>query len=201
MIDKLIQFDISLFLFLNGIRNPFFDFVFWWASHALVWLPVYITLLYFVIRVYRKQAIIVIIFVGLCIAITDMTSYYLLKETIMRFRPTHNPEIQLRVQTINGYIGGLYGFVSSHAANYFGLAVFLSVLFFRKIRFFIPVVLLWAAIISYSRIYLGVHYPADIFFGALLGVIIGLTLGLLFKNLSVKVLQKKTFFKIPEETN
>lgn len=196
MIEKLINFDVELFLFLNGIRNPFFDFVFWWATNPLVWIPVYIILLYLVIRVYRWQAIFVIVFTALSITLTDQTSVHLFKDVFMRLRPCHNPEIQMQVQIMNGYCGGDYGFISSHAANYFGIATFLSVIFYKKIKFFIPLVLIWVAIISYSRIYLGVHYPADVFCGALLGIFIGFLIGLLFHLFSSKVFLSSRFFKL-----
>ncbi len=188
MIDKLIGYDVQLFLFLNNLRNPFFDFVFWWASVPLIWIPVYIILLYLVIKVYRWQSIFILIFTIILVSLTDQISVQFFKDTFMRLRPSHNPEIQSQVVTLNGYCGGQYGFVSSHAANYFGIAAFLSVLFFRRIRFFIPSVMLWASLISYSRIYLGVHYPADVACGAILGLIIGILLGHAFKLLSRKLL-------------
>jgi len=196
MIDKLIGIDVSLFLFLNDLRNPFFDFVFWWASVPLAWLPVYVVLLYLVLKVYRWQSIFVVIFIIILISLTDQISVHFFKETFMRLRPCHNPEILAQVDTLNGYCGGQYGFVSSHAANYFGIATFLSVLFFRKIRFFIPSVMLWASLIAYSRLYLGVHYPADICGGAILGIIVGLLLGWAFKLLSDKLLSKCRFFRM-----
>jgi len=195
MIDDLISFDVRFFLFLNGIRNPFFDFVFWWASNPLVWMPVYIILVYLAIKVYRWQAVFVFVFTALLISMTDQASVQLFKNTFLRLRPCHNPGIQLQVHTMNGYCGGDYGFVSSHAANYFGIAAFLSVIFFRKIRFFIPLIIAWAAIISYSRIYLGVHYPADIVCGAVLGIVIGFLTGFSFNVFASKVLGRSRFFK------
>ena len=201
MIERLIDFDVQLFLFLNGLRNPFFDFVFWWATQPLVWIPVYIILLYLVIKVYRWQAIFVVLFTIISITLTDQISVHLFKDVFMRLRPCHNPDIQMQVHIMNGYCGGEYGFVSSHAANYFGLAVFLSVIFFRKIRFFIPFVLLWAALISYSRIYLGVHYPADVFCGAFVGTLIGVLLGFIFRWFSNRLLIKSGFFKLNNPGN
>ncbi len=196
MLQKLIGFDVHLFLFLNGIRNPFFDFIFWWASKPLVWIPVYIILLYLAIKVFRWQTIFIVLFTVILVTLTDQISVHLFKDLFMRLRPCHNPVIQLQVHTINGYCGGNYGFVSSHAANYFGIAAFLSVLFYKKIRFFIPLVFIWVAMISYSRLYLGVHYPADIFCGAMLGTLIGLLLGLVFWAVSSKVLSSKRFFRM-----
>ncbi|HNW89093.1 MAG TPA: phosphatase PAP2 family protein [Bacteroidales bacterium] len=196
MIDKLINFDVQLFLFLNDLRNPFFDFVFWWATNPVVWMPVYIILLYLVIKAYRWQAIFVIVFTIITITLTDQSSVHLFKNVFLRLRPCHNPEIMMQVHILNGYCGGDYGFVSSHAANYFGIATFLSVIFYKKIRFFVPLIFIWAAIIAYSRLYLGVHYPADLFCGAVLGVFIGFFLGLLFHIFSSKVLSHKQFFRL-----
>jgi len=196
MIDKLINFDVQLFLFLNDLRNPFFDFVFWWATNPVVWMPVYIILLYLVIKAYRWQAIFVIVFTIITITLTDQSSVHLFKNVFLRLRPCHNPEIMMQVHILNGYCGGDYGFVSSHAANYFGIATFLSVIFYKKIRFFVPLIFIWAAIIAYSRLYLGVHYPADLFCGAVLGVFIGFFLSLLFHIFSSKVLSHKQFFRL-----
>ena len=199
MIEKLIQFDVQLFLFLNGLRNPFLDFIFWWASQPLVWIPVYICFLYFVIKAYRWQTLFVVLFVALGITLTDQISVHLFKDVFMRLRPTHNPSIQFQVHTLFGYYGGDYGFVSSHAANFFGLATFLSMLLYRKIRHFTLLSFIWASIIAYSRIYLGVHYPADIACGALLGIIIGFLLGLLFDYFSAKLLSQIKFFNLNKE--
>ena len=199
MIDKLIHFDVQLFLFLNGLRNPFFDFVFWWASEPLVWIPVYICFLYFIIKAFRWQALFVILFLALCLTLTDQIAWHWFKEYFMRLRPTHNPVIQFQVHTLNGYYGGDYGFVSNHASNFFGIATFLSMLLYRKIRYFALCAFLWVSLIAYSRIYLGVHYPADVACGALLGMMIGFLMGLLFHYFSTRVLSGMKFFRLPIE--
>lgn len=195
MIEKLSDIDVQLFLFLNGLRNPFLDFVFWWASQPLVWIPIYICLLYFVIRVYRWQSIFVVLFALLSVTLTDQISVHLFKDVFMRLRPCHNPSIAMQVHTLNGYCGGDYGFISSHAANYFGIASFLSILLYRKIRHFSLLVFIWVSVIAYSRVYLGVHYPADVVCGALVGMLIGFLLGLSFHLFSTKVLGEMRFFR------
>ncbi|MEI6123515.1 MAG: phosphatase PAP2 family protein [Bacteroidota bacterium] len=199
MIEKLINMDVALFLFLNGLRNPFFDFVFWWASEPLVWIPIYICLLYFVIKVYRWQALFILLFAAFGVTLTDQISVHLFKDVFMRLRPCHNPMIAMQVHTMNGYCGGDYGFVSSHAANYFGIAAFLSVLMYRKIRHFALFTFLWVSVIAYSRIYLGVHYPADAVSGAILGLHVGFLMGLLYHLFSTKVLDGWRFFRRNEE--
>ena len=107
------------------------------------------------------------------IAVSDQMSSTVIKNSVMRLRPCHDPAVAPQLHLVNGYCGGQYGFVSSHASNSFALVSFL-VFLFRKERIKLQwVVLSWAILVSLSRIYLGAHYPTDIICGALLGVIIG----------------------------
>lgn len=171
MFNRLIQLDIDLFLWLNSHHNLFFDRVMLFISGKLEWLPLYIILLGVIIYKYRLKSLWIFISIIILIALSDNISTLLIKNTIERLRPSHNPALQGLVHLVNGR-GGLYGFVSSHAANTFALATFLSLLF-QKRWFSIPV-FAWASVVSYSRIYLGVHYPADIIGGAFIGVILGM---------------------------
>lgn len=199
MIEKLVSLDKELFLFLNGLHHPFFDFVFWWTSNPLIWIPVYLLLLYLVIKKYRWQSILVLAFVGLCLTITDLTAFYGFKEVFMRWRPTHNPELQNMVHTLNGYKGGDYGFISNHAANYFGLAFFLIQILYKRHPYFALGMIIWVSLIAYSRIYLGVHYPADVAVGAILGMLVGWLLGALYNVLSRNYFSNIRFFAVDEE--
>ncbi len=167
MLDGLKQIDQSLFLTLNGCHSPFFDTFFWLVSNKYIWIPLYLLLIYFIIRKYKKQSWIIILSAILVIVLTDQTSVHLFKNMFMRYRPSHNLSLQGLVHIVNNYRGGLYGFVSSHAANSFGIAVFTAL--FMKNKWYWLCILLWAILVSYSRIYLGVHYPADITGGAILG--------------------------------
>lgn len=112
-------------------------------------------------------------FVVIVIILADQISVNLFKEVFLRLRPCHNPEIKDLVHTINGACGGKYGFVSSHASNTFALAVFVGSVFKKQVEWMLFTMFLWAAIVSYSRIYVGVHYPGDVLVGALLGSLIG----------------------------
>jgi undecaprenyl-diphosphatase len=170
MLETILNFDTDLFLFLNGLNSPFWDPLMIFFSGKLIWLPLFL-LIYFMYRVFGWRLVWPLIGVALVVALADQTSVHLFKNVFERLRPCHNPEIKELVHLAAGRCGGRFGFVSSHAANSFGVAVFLSLLFKR--RWFSISILVWAALVSYSRIYLGVHYPADIFFGGLLGATCG----------------------------
>jgi undecaprenyl-diphosphatase len=170
MLERLNALDTDLFLRLNSFHSPFFDKVMWFISGRIEWLPLYLILIGYIIYRYRWKSVAILVALILGVALADQLAVKAFKEVFQRFRPTHNPEIQNLVHIVNGYRGGNYGFVSNHAANTFALAVFLCFLFRNK--FFGAFILVWATIVSYSRIYLGVHYPGDVFGGALLGALI-----------------------------
>ncbi|MFA8301400.1 MAG: phosphatase PAP2 family protein [Hyphomicrobiales bacterium] len=123
-------------------------------------------------RVYKKKTWIILIGIILTITLADQMSVHLFKNVFHRLRPSHAENLKDIVHIVNGNRGGLYGFVSSHATNTFGLAMFLFALIRRRYKYFWWV-FVWAAIVSYSRIYLGKHYPGDIICGAILGLLIG----------------------------
>lgn len=145
-----------------------------------IWIPFYLFLLYLVIKQYKVRSIDVVIAIALVITASDMLSVHAFKEVFQRLRPCQDPELKNLIHLVNGKCGGLYGFVSSHAANTFALSLFVIQLLAKKVRYLIPVMLFWAALVSYTRIYLGVHFPLDVFCGALLGVSIGFSVGKLF---------------------
>ena len=166
--DWLNQVDTQVFLALNGWNNLFFDRFFTFFTSKEVWFPLYILLAILFIKKYKIQALWVLLFFILTIVVSDQLSG-LLKVTVQRLRPTHAPALLGLVNAPAGK-GGLYGFVSSHAANSFALTFLLGFLAKRK-RLWV-IFILWALLTSYSRIYVGVHYPLDVFCGALLGVLI-----------------------------
>jgi undecaprenyl-diphosphatase len=186
LIETLKHWDTQLFLCLNGKHNEFWDFVMYWASEKLIWMPVYIFFLYLVIRNFKKNSYWVILSVIAMIVVSDQLSVNAFKNVFMRLRPCHEPELQGLVHLVKNKCGGDFGFVSSHAVNHFAMAVFFSVIFFKKIRYFTPLIMLWAAFISYSRIYLGVHYPGDVICGGLVGA----ALGFLFGKLSLMCISR-----------
>ncbi|MBL4668690.1 MAG: phosphatase PAP2 family protein [Flavobacteriales bacterium] len=174
ILDSIIDIDTNLFLFLNGIHTPFWDVIFYWVTSRVFWIPFYLVLFYFSYLKFKWRAVYVLLFFGIVLSIGDLTSVKLFKEVFERLRPCHNPNITDLVHTLQGHCGGQFGFVSSHATNSFALAVFSGLLLRNKFNYVFPVMLFWAALVSYSRIYVGVHYPVDLFGGAALGSIVAI---------------------------
>jgi undecaprenyl-diphosphatase len=167
-LETLENFDRQLFFFLNRNHTPFFDSVFSITSLTATWIPLYLFFLFLIIRKYRSACWVPLLGAALVIGLSDRSSV-LIKNSVERYRPSHNLEIKNKVLLLNGDRGGQFGFVSSHASNVFGLAVYLILLLkFRK-KYFSFLLLLWALFVSYSRIYEGLHYPSDILGGAMLG--------------------------------
>ena len=173
MLETLNSIDTSMFLAINGAHSALFDFVMSWASEKLIWIPLYVFFAWLLYKHYGRKSILLILAAGVIIVITDQTSVYLFKNVFHRLRPCHDPSLAGMVQLVNDRCGGQYGFISSHAANSFGLAAFLALLLGKKIRYFTVSVVLWALLLCYSRVYLGVHYPGDVIVGALWGAGIG----------------------------
>ena len=179
MLENLIKLDQDLFLFLNGLHSEGMDPLMWWISGKTTWWPFYLLLLGFLTWTRKWQMIPLVIFIAFSITVTDQTSVHLFKEIFERLRPCHEPELQGLVHIVNNKCGGQFGFVSSHASNTFGIAMLLSMMVRRK--WFWALMFSWAALVSYSRIYLGVHYPADILGGAMLGTLCGWLVFIFFR--------------------
>lgn len=167
--DALQQFDASIFTTINSWHAFYFDNFMALVTVVATWLPMILMLLFMLYK--RKgwrKMLTVLLAVGVVILIADQVSASIIKPMVARLRPSRNPDLQATIHLVNGYNGGLFGFVSSHAANCFGIAMFLAFIF--KNRAFTWFMIAWASLMCYSRIYLGVHYPGDIVCGAILGV-------------------------------
>lgn len=164
-------FDQNLLLALNFDGGTVMDWLMYTISGKYIWIPFYICILWIVYaRLGLRMLILFVLFVPLLITCADQTAT-LAKTYLPKARPTHFEPIMAGVHTVNGYVGGPYGTVSSHAANCFGLALF-SWLLIRR-RWFAWMMFCWATVVSYSRIYLGVHYPMDILVGTVEGLFWG----------------------------
>ncbi|MDR1746915.1 MAG: phosphatase PAP2 family protein [Tannerella sp.] len=172
MLEHVLDIERNAFLWLNGGHTLYADRFFWLFSGKFVWIPLAVWILFVLCR--RKdwrESLLIILFIVLVITVCDQFASSICKPLFARFRPTHHPEFMNSVEIVSGYRGGLYGFISSHAANAFGFAVFTILLF--RYRWYTVAILLWSICFSYSRIYLGVHFISDIISGMAAGALFG----------------------------
>lgn len=191
--DKLIALDKQLLLALNGSNSIFWDSVMWIISSTSTWSFVLFVLLYVIVKNSQwRQLLLAIACMALLVLCADQLSASVMKPYFHRLRPTHTPELYDYVKIVNGYRGGSYGFVSSHAANVFAVFAFVSMLLRHRLWSFFMFV--WACVIGYSRIYMGVHYPGDVLSGALLGCMLGLVFYLIYSFINKKISADRTYF-------
>ncbi|MDP4588036.1 MAG: phosphatase PAP2 family protein [Flavobacteriales bacterium] len=176
--DTIEQLDQELFLFLNQFHADWLDFPMFLISWPVFWLPVYVFFFYTLSKRYPKlnSILLGLLCLGVTIGGADSISTRGFKYTVKRYRPTHHHVIGPQTHTVenfdgNEYRGGKYGFISGHAANFFGIATYFFLLFGRNRNH--RWLFAWAGLIAYSRIYLGVHYPLDIIGGTMAGVLMG----------------------------
>lgn len=171
-IETISQWDIDLLLALNGSDSTYLDGIMWTITRTSTWLLLFCALFYIIIRNNRiKQSLFIFVLVALLITLADQVASGICKPLFQRFRPTHDPIVGPMIDIVNGYRGGKYGFFSSHASNTFAGATFFALLF-RSTPVSI-VLFIWATLCTYSRLYLGVHYPTDIFAGLTFGIFSG----------------------------
>lgn len=166
--------DTRLFLYLNGLHADWLDPIMVCLTEMWPWIPLYGLLLWMIFKQYGKRGWWILLGVALMILCSDQLSAHVCKPLFHRLRPCFNPELEGLVHLPRGRAGGRYGFVSSHAANTFAVATFLTAVLRKSYRWMGWVLYFWALVSSYSRVYIGVHYPGDILAGAALGILIGL---------------------------
>ncbi len=189
--NSLIEFDQQMLLVLNYFHSAYWDIAQWLISGIAIWIPMYTMIVYTIIKSQKLQSWLTVLTVIILIVLCDLISTEVFKHGIERLRPTHTPDIKDFIKTVRGYKGGKYGFVSSHATNTMGLAVFTSLLFRNK--FYSLFIIAWSLIVGYSRIYLGVHFPGDVLGGFVLGSILGFTVYKIY-TLIIPRFVRLTFF-------
>jgi undecaprenyl-diphosphatase len=181
MIDQLIDKDIELLIYLNNLGTTQWDGFWLFMSNKFSAIPLYLLLLFFTYKQFGlKKTFVAVIFIVLLITAADQTGN-LFKYGFKRLRPCHNENISGLIRLVGNRCGGLYGYFSAHAANSMALAVFFGLLLRNKLSYLFPVLVIWAIVVSYSRIYLGVHFPLDVLTGMLIGLIYGTLFYTFFK--------------------
>ncbi|MCI7007809.1 MAG: phosphatase PAP2 family protein [Parabacteroides sp.] len=182
MLEQWLVWEREAFFWLNGSDYPFLDHFMWLYSGKVVWLPLALFILY--VLCYKRdwrQSLLLLLMIALTITLCDQFASHVCKPLCMRYRPTHHPDFMAQVKVVFGYRGGLYGFISSHAANAFGFAMLLTLILKNKALGFS--LFFWATLTAYSRIYLGVHFITDIIPGALSGLCLGTSVYVLYGRL------------------
>lgn len=185
----LLGIDTQILYFINGLHTPFLDQVMWQLSHTLVSIPLYVYFIYLFYKAEGKNLWRPLLAIVLVVVLADRISVECFKDVVCRLRPSHTVGVMENLHfyiksTGEAYLGGQYGFVSSHAANTFGVATFVA--FFARRRFVTILAASWAVLVSLSRVYLGVHFPTDVLVGGALGVLIGWLCYLAYQKLIQK---------------
>lgn len=188
--EEIIRLDKEFFLFLNTLGNSKWDGFWSFISEKYYWIPFYAFLLFLLWRNFGwKKTLFILVLTAIMIIISDQITN-LIKDNVKRLRPCHLYDFEGIMRAVGCERRGQYGFTSAHSSNHFAIALFLGLIFKEKIKWFIYFLLIWAAVIAYSRIYLGVHFPLDIICGGLMGLIIGFV----FYRIYLCGLKKYSFF-------
>ena len=186
--EELIQFDKQLLLMLNGSDSAYLDGVVMTLTNAFTWVPLYLALLFVVIKnnVNWKNVLLIVGCAGLCVLLAGTVDDEIVKPLVARWRPTHDPQIGSLVDVVDGYRGGNYGFFSAHASNTFSIALFFSQLV-RSRQLTVALVVFYSLVNCWTRLYLGVHYPGDITVGLLWGALVAVAVYRLYSLVQARL--------------
>ncbi|WP_184549897.1 phosphatase PAP2 family protein [Mucilaginibacter sp. FT3.2] len=183
MPDYILQLDRHLFYFINhDLTNPFFDLVMPWLRNPKFWIPLYIFIIAFSLWKYRKVGAIIIVLLAATAGFADFTSGILIKHQVQRLRPCRDPVVaQTDISRVP--CGSGYSFPSTHATDHFAMAIFLCLVFGKKWRWIWFWAILWAGLISFAQVYVGLHFPVDVVCGAIYGSLTGILFAYIFKKI------------------
>lgn len=181
---EIILEDKQAMIFLNNLGSSTFDPFWILVSEKWFWIPLYVIFLYFLYKNFNKKSLFyILLFVALGITASDQIAN-IFKFGFERLRPCHDPSLEGLLREVK--CGGKFGFYSAHSSNSFFVATYLTILLGKKIKQLPYFLFVWAAIVAYSRVYLGMHFPGDIIVGAIMGIL----LALFFGTLAKKVIKK-----------
>ena len=175
MLEQLIELDQELFLFLNGLGTSTWDGFWLFYTDKIHWIPLYMVLLYLIYKKINNIKLfgIMLVLIVLMITFTDQVTNIFKKVLVMRLRPCYEDGVADSMRLVRSWCGGRYGYFSGHASNSMAVAVFTGLTLRTKYKYLIFILLFWAFVMAYSRIYVGVHYPLDIVSGMAFGALSG----------------------------
>lgn len=186
MLDQLFQLDKEFFIYLNGLGTPKWDFFWQFVSNKFSAIPLYLFLLILsFLKLGLRRTMGLVLTVIILTTVSDQLSNFF-KYGVERLRPCHDPEVAPFMRLVKSYCGGKFGYFSAHASNTFAIAIFFCSILSSSFKYIGWPLIVWAAIVAYSRIYIGVHFPFDVLTGALIGSF----LGWLFAKLYIFALRK-----------
>ena len=172
MLEELLHYDKDFFIFLNNLGSPTWDGFWLFITNKYNAIPLYVLLLVLSYKYLGiKKALLVFVTVVLLVVVTNAMADFF-KYGVQRLRPCHNPDLDGLIRMVKGHCGGKFGYFSGHAANSFAIAFFFASLLRKKIQYIAILLLFWAFLMAYSRVYIGVHYPLDIGTGAFVGIVL-----------------------------